>query len=263
MTEVWGVLEKSQADPTTIDTAIGTAVTNHLADADAHLGASESLQSHKASEIIDHAAQSIIADKFKTQLFTSDILIFQFHSLDACDVVANFSELAVGSVDLRTSTVLNNVASLNTRESRYWKVDTGIDAYLEIPCFWITNVSPYNNCDGFLGWSFDGLDYIGFKVENGSIYAYCYDPGPDHTTKVLLNIGQVYNEKVFSMQLVVNDGVYFFVDGVQVAHITTDVSYDLGSNVLTVWVKNLSSGHYAEVSFGSFTFSPSLIIAPS
>lgn len=60
---VWGALPKTQTDATTIDDAIAAAIAVHNADPDAHLEAGGSLQSHKASEIIDHEALSVVADK--------------------------------------------------------------------------------------------------------------------------------------------------------------------------------------------------------
>jgi len=60
---VWGLLEKSQVDNEKIEDAITRLVGVHESDPDSHLGVGESLQSHKASEIIDHVARSIVADK--------------------------------------------------------------------------------------------------------------------------------------------------------------------------------------------------------
>jgi len=71
-TETWGDLEKSQADPSTIDQEIDSKIDTHLADPDAHLETGQSLQSHKASEIIDHLAGSIVNDKLAKWSVTVD-----------------------------------------------------------------------------------------------------------------------------------------------------------------------------------------------
>jgi len=63
---IWGLLPKSAVDNETIEEAIDRLIAVHLAAETAHLGAGESLQSHKASEIIDHIAGSIIEDKIGT-----------------------------------------------------------------------------------------------------------------------------------------------------------------------------------------------------
>jgi hypothetical protein len=59
----WGNLKKSAVIDETVEQAIDRLVAVHEADETSHLGVGESLQSHKASAIIDHAALSIIEDK--------------------------------------------------------------------------------------------------------------------------------------------------------------------------------------------------------
>jgi len=67
----WGLLQKSNIDSETIEEAIERIVAEHNADPESHLGSGESLQSHKASEIIDHLAESIIEDKIADGSITS------------------------------------------------------------------------------------------------------------------------------------------------------------------------------------------------
>lgn len=62
-TYVWGAMGRTVDDSTTVDAAIGEAIDAHLADPDAHLDATGSLQSHRAAEIIDHLAESVVNDK--------------------------------------------------------------------------------------------------------------------------------------------------------------------------------------------------------
>jgi len=64
-TITWGNLYKSQISSEKIEEAIARMIQDHEDDPDAHLEVGESLYSHKASEIIDHIVQSIIADKIK------------------------------------------------------------------------------------------------------------------------------------------------------------------------------------------------------
>ena len=61
--DIWGDKPKSQIDATTIDEEIAALIQAHEDDENAHLETGESLQSHKASEIIDHLAKSIVEDK--------------------------------------------------------------------------------------------------------------------------------------------------------------------------------------------------------
>lgn len=62
---IWAGLQRANNDPTTIDEAIAEGIAAHNDDVDAHLGADQSLQSHRASEIIDHRAESVVNDKIK------------------------------------------------------------------------------------------------------------------------------------------------------------------------------------------------------
>ncbi len=62
----WGDKPKSQVDPQLITEAITQSIQAHDDDPDAHLETGQSLQSHKASEIIDHLAESIVNDKIKS-----------------------------------------------------------------------------------------------------------------------------------------------------------------------------------------------------
>ena len=64
-TVCWQNLAKSQISAEIIEEAIIRLIQGHEDDPDAHLETGESLQSHKASEIIDHLAESIITDKIE------------------------------------------------------------------------------------------------------------------------------------------------------------------------------------------------------
>lgn len=69
---VWGLLEKSQSDSEKIEEAIDRLISEHNDDEDSHLETGQSLQSHKASAIIDHLALSIVEDKLANSSVTSD-----------------------------------------------------------------------------------------------------------------------------------------------------------------------------------------------
>ena len=86
----WGELVKAVDDDQTILEAIAELIAEHNADPDAHLGENGSLNSHKASEIIDHLAASIVADKFLDHIvaprhydMSKFILDFSLESIDA------------------------------------------------------------------------------------------------------------------------------------------------------------------------------------
>lgn len=62
---IWGNLNRAVNDETLIDEAIGEAITAHNDNPDAHLGDEQALQSHRAAEIIDHLAESVVNDKIR------------------------------------------------------------------------------------------------------------------------------------------------------------------------------------------------------
>lgn len=68
---VWGLLAKSAVDNETVEEAIARLITAHNDDETAHLDTGQALQSHKASEIIDHVAGSVVTDKLADYGVTS------------------------------------------------------------------------------------------------------------------------------------------------------------------------------------------------
>lgn len=67
---IWGILAESLLSNKTIREAIADMIADHEADPTAHLSETGSLQSHKASEIIDHEALSIVSDKIANKQIT-------------------------------------------------------------------------------------------------------------------------------------------------------------------------------------------------
>ena len=63
---LWGLLKKSTTDSETIEDAVGRLIAEHEADPTAHLGTGESLAAHKSAEVIDHPAESVLADKLNS-----------------------------------------------------------------------------------------------------------------------------------------------------------------------------------------------------
>lgn len=60
---IWSSLSRATNDATTIDEAIAQGVAAHDNDPDAHIGAGKALESHRAAEVIDHIAESVVNDK--------------------------------------------------------------------------------------------------------------------------------------------------------------------------------------------------------
>lgn len=62
---IWGDLDRAVNDTTKIDEAIATAIAAHNSDSESHLGADQSLETHRGSDVIDHPAESVVNDKIK------------------------------------------------------------------------------------------------------------------------------------------------------------------------------------------------------
>lgn len=63
--QIWGPMAKDLNNNQTIPQAIAEAVTVHNDDPEAHLGPTQALQSHRAAEVIDHLAESVVNDKIQ------------------------------------------------------------------------------------------------------------------------------------------------------------------------------------------------------
>jgi len=178
MTETWGLLDKSQSDSQKIDNAISEAIADHESDPEAHLGEGDSLQSHKASEIIDHLARSVYTDKFAYDRFQ---FLTNFESVDSWSKTVGSILYGVGDFTIFANLAQGreNYAHLFHRE--YFE-DFG-------PCEangFFDSVLYCHATDNFVAYfGFVGVDDLsggmqcgaGFKVVNGAVYGAYNDDG--------------------------------------------------------------------------------------
>lgn len=92
-TEVWGNLPKALDDATTIDQAIAAAIAAHEADSEAHLGAGESLETHRSYDILDHPQGSVVGDK---QGSNELVVTTNFDSVDSWSIQGNVTGVFPG-----------------------------------------------------------------------------------------------------------------------------------------------------------------------
>jgi hypothetical protein len=178
---VWGMLSKAQDDSETIEEAIARLISAHNADESAHLAVGQSLQSHKASEIIDHLALSIIEDKIgdgevSLQKLTANhrVIISAFESLDGWTVGGN-QVIELGSFTLYTNATTNAYAYAADVPSGIIGLDWSKDFFWQstIKLAQITNQIIYFGVGGSA--YFGGYSGAGFKISNGTLYAYHWD----------------------------------------------------------------------------------------
>lgn len=176
----WGMLTKSQTDPETIEEAINRIVADHNNDASAHLDVGQSLQSHKASAIIDHLALSIVNDKLEkgavtTEKIYEDKFYYKstFESLDSwlqtkggtgADVF-----LGGGSCVLRPGHTAGDITRINATVI-YTAVDSGKNPYFQYISFFPGDetyidasvmcgcVNPFNLTASCFGFFWDGSE---------------------------------------------------------------------------------------------------------
>ena len=103
--QTWGDLLKAQDDSETIEQAIARIVQEHDDDEASHLETGQSLESHKAAEIIDHLARSVYRDKLAFDRFQIDE---HFSTIDAWGKSAGVTLEAIGEMMLATTNVTNN-----------------------------------------------------------------------------------------------------------------------------------------------------------
>lgn len=254
MTEVWGTLAKSQIDPQTVDEAIAAAIAAHEADTSAHVDVGESLYSHKASEVIDHVARSVVADKFSIGLFSNDFNIWPMISLDAFDVSAYFQLLNLGSVILTTSNVLNNILYMQCLESNLSLADFTKDIYWEqTVMFGGTNTPPYDY-EGFFGMGLDSEMYLGFWFTETGLSSFTYSTETEGGSGQ--EITGISPDTYYNLAIKFYHGVRaeFYVDGVLRSTVTTNLPTTEEAVATYTYAKNKRSGAGARVEVGTTVF---------
>lgn len=176
----WGMLAKSQDDAETIEEAIARLISAHNEDSEAHLSEGGSLQSHAASEIIDHLADSIIADKISDRTVSPEKLNFSkfsiipsFESLDCYGISktgtgANVALYGGGCVIITCGTSVGNKSVLrNDNDIQTTNPDLkpvlqfSVVGYNDIAsdfCGMLCALDPFNVSYHGIGFFFDGSD---------------------------------------------------------------------------------------------------------
>jgi hypothetical protein len=225
----WFQMPKSQIDPEKLEEAIARLVLEHCEDEEAHLGVGQSLQSHKAAEIIDHLAASIIADKIKDKEigllkfgFDREWVQPNFESLDSwaqaklgTDALIQFY---VGNAVLRPGNAVNDYA----RIGMYNDIYAGTLQYAKNPFFQvmlqqlITGKTDWGvACGDNLPLSADpvlfGFQYI---LADDKVYAF-YVKTPGTWTKVQITGVDISQRNVFRAEMSNNGAtINFYVNAV-------------------------------------------------
>jgi len=220
----WGQLKKAQDDNQTIDEAIAAAIAAHETDPDAHTGAGESLETHKSQEVIDHLAGSVVTDKIKDHGITllkrdwdKKFIESQFESIDGWEVdgegtvIIHLGEIIIRSTGVDPAYV--DIYILNADYPLNWSKNPFYQTQLLFPL----NTSQI----AYFGIGLKSSNsFAGFKVSNGTLYAYNTNGTPTQTEITGIDITALHIYRV-----VVTSGtkIEFYVDGVLKATHTTNL----------------------------------------
>lgn len=257
---VWGMLEKSQTDSETIEQAIARLILAHNENEASHLGAGQSLQSHKASEIIDHIVASIIADKIKNGEVTVPkfgwdrfFVMPELESADAWNKTiegagAEIAPVTIGCLKLKCGNASGD-KSIIFIEHPFVAVSVGLDSVLSMRLdddgaggqdigFAIGPTNPFAVNQKMIG-----IKYIKADAKIYAFYIY-YEEAAYHELKYQIGTvppaGEVYKIAVDNT----NELIYYYINNVLVktidysAHIPGIDSNDL----FCIGCRNASAG---------------------
>lgn len=148
MIETWGQLRKSQVDNEMIEGAISRMVDEHNNEPSAHLEEGQSLKSHRASEIIDHVARSIVNDKIieVARAYTATVKIPSFTTQNIFFGGVDYAEqaLVVVSPTKTIAEIFGRVDSLDDSEYVYCPVNMfGYNYFMTLPAIAPLNLKLY------------------------------------------------------------------------------------------------------------------------
>lgn len=252
MPEVWGLMPKAQDNNQKIDDAIAQAIANHESDSEAHLGEGEALQSHKASEIIDHRAGSIVADKMSGLEFnfqtTFENLSMWYSvgdvSQDTWPGVVLFALKNTTNYSKIQSDMLNLGVGFYSGRSFFWQAVLKFNRYTYLKSlFGPVGFSDSSADCGFYFQVDHGYIYAKYKIDSytGSSAVVGIDPTVDHVYRIWYD-GET-------------NIVYYFVDGVQ--KVSFNLShFTMGNDFFIGFLLSSYSASYAcEMSISQMIFS--------
>jgi hypothetical protein len=209
--ETWGMMAKSQIDPTKIEERMTEMITEHNEDPEAHLGAGKSLETHKSNEVLDHPQSSVVADKVSTG---QNLINTFFETVAGWTIYADYSLNFLSYLLLRTTTTVDNIASAYFEEFPTMTVND-FDKDLMLQVTFNGDASNYGDLYFALGIADDMENYVGvgFLVTNLSLIGR-YNDGDTLSTVALatLTAGRTYTIRAFINSA--SSNVEFWLDGI-------------------------------------------------
>jgi hypothetical protein len=214
---LWGTLAKSAVDNETVEEAIARLIAAHEADETAHLGTGESLETHKASDVIDHVEGSVVADKLSDieMLWESNL---SDHALWTKFDVNDYNWPGMFLPDTGTDDTYPRI-TLNIQNIIGSTIPVGVDYYFQA----FMNVdNPPTTSYIELGFGITGTsnyDGFGFKAVHNQCSVY-FKIGATNSTANIASFADGKKHVFRAMFVNSEQKVYFYVDGVEVASIS-------------------------------------------
>lgn len=233
-TTIWGMLPKALDDDQTILEAVAALIAAHEADEEAHLGVGESLQSHRASEIIDHLAASVVQDKIldgEINLAKKSWNEFEyntcFDSIDAWNKDISKVEIGVAGMLISSGSVNQSYGYLNAEGYGDSEATNFAKNMLFQTAFKLGQITSQVVKILMGGYDFDGTsENFGFRINNGTLYAMHTKSDGDVETIITTEITGITltNFNVFRAEFDISSQSFkFYVNGILKATHTTDI----------------------------------------
>lgn len=216
MSDVWGLMPKSQDDAETIEEAIVRIVGEHNDSDTAHTEAGQSLAVHRESETIDHLAGSILADK---QSAIQRSVTNALTGLDSMTTLGDVTANGVGSVGVY---IEHGVVGHSYFRSEYSQagiqLNTSLDMYFQAVAKYDTSNTSFKSSMGFLTNSTSTATGFGFNVRSNVLRVHAGDG--THNSEVTCTGIDLTIEHTYRAFYIAGEGqFYFYIDGILVAQI--------------------------------------------
>lgn len=238
MVTTWGLLVKSLTDAETIEEMVDRKITEHEENPESHMGVGESIDVHRKTEIVDHLAGSVLADKnTMTEIYVTD----QFLRIDSLTKQGEVIEDNYPQIRFYTESGGYELARLEGQTDILQKLNTlEKDMMFQIGTKFDISSKPDQAFFGFGNYS-GSLEYgIGFYWNGTTLkpkvktYANNWEGSAISFTPHELNI--------FRFQYIVGENkLYFYKNGQKVQEWTPTFEYEGADTSILIYTKLITS----------------------
>jgi hypothetical protein len=238
-TSIWGLLKESLISSKTIREAIADMIADHEADPTAHLSETGSLQSHKASEIIDHEAASILQDKLARKFSVNT----NFESLSGWGQYhggTGYIQNSFPGMDLRTNTTASSWSQIICSNDWGGNFEVDLDCQYKALIFFLNPVYAISRFGIGVTQVADGTTGFCFEINAGNIYACAVDDPNVIKSASLGSLSAGFHcfEIIYTAS---TKTAQFLIDGVVVYTITHTFSDGYPEIMMTFYVANIGA----------------------